>query len=390
MITTAATVLGLLLTLALPIYPDGITPLIAGFLALCGIAGLFGFADRKARYELAIMAPWGAALVIGVLVGSMHNGESQQAIEDALPYLLFIIGLIGGRGTGRSARRVLQAGLWVCVIDSIVSIALMDSFAAGVRSTFNYYKITAGLPLVGLYLAAVLRDTAPPSRSARSKWVLHAAVAVVMIVGIVLSVTRGMLIGWILGVVVAAYVRKPSQALMGLTVLLVALVVWSSAFAELGNEYLRFGQGSTIEGRFREVEAAWAGFVAAPFFGQGLGAMVDVDGFHKAFVHNLAAYQLWKFGILGTMLLLVPLLALARELGGASRKLRAHALGGAVAVLAYLVTCAAYKTYYLVWILGAVVGASLSFFEHHRAKGNVRAVGRASAANSERLAGQRR
>ncbi|MFO0637149.1 MAG: hypothetical protein U0168_30355 [Nannocystaceae bacterium] len=365
-ITMAATAAALVLTLVLPIYPDGITPLIAAFFGLCGVGGLFGLADRRARYELAIMAPWAAALIIGVIVGSMHNGESQQAVEDALPYGLFVVGLVCGRGSARP-RWLLQVLLWVCVADSVVSIASMESYGAGVRSTFTYYKITAGLPLVGLYCASVLRDTPTSPARRRARLLLHVAVVVALVAAIILSVTRGMLIGWILGVVVAAYVRKPSQALLGLTLLLFAVTVWSSAFTEIGTEYLRFGQESTIEGRFREVESAWEGFVAAPFFGQGLGALVDVDGFHKAFVHNLAAYQLWKFGIVGTGLLAVPLLALARELGGTQRRLRAHALGGAAAVLAYLVTCAAYKTYYLVWILGAVVGISLSFFEQHRA-----------------------
>lgn len=368
LITTLATAVALGMTVVLPIYPEGIDPLIAAFLGMCAIAGVFGLGDRKARYELAIMAPWGAAIVLGILVGSIHHGESQQAIEDALPYALFVLGLVAGRGVSRP-RLVLRVALVACVIDSVVSLWLMESFAPGVRSTYTYYKITAGLPLVGLYVAAVLRAT-PPAGATRhaGHWLVHAAIVVVMIAGIVLSVTRGMVLGWLLGIVVTSYVRKPSQALMGLVVVLVAILVYSSAVAEIGVEYLRLGQESTIEGRFREVEEAWEGFVAAPMFGQGLGATVDVDGFRKAFVHNMAAYQLWKFGLVGNALLVVPLFALVRELGPAPRHLRAFALGGGASVLAYLVTCAAYKTYYLVWVLGAVVGLSLTYFENLRAR----------------------
>jgi hypothetical protein len=363
LITTLATALALALTVVLPIYPEGITPEIAAFLGLCGIAALFGLADRKARYELAIMAPWGAAIVLAILVGSVHNGESQQAIEDALPYALFVIGLVAGRGIG-SPRLVLRVALWACVVDSVVSLYLMESFAPGMRSTYTYYKITAGLPLVGLYLASVLRETAEPAARRKSwAWLVHLAIVVVMIAGIVFSVTRGMLLGWILGAVVTSYVRKPSQALMGLCVALLALLAYSSTFAEFGTEYLRFGQETTIEGRFREVEEAWEGFVDAPMFGQGLGATIEVDGFRKAFVHNMAAYQLWKFGLVGNALLVVPLFAVLRELRHTRRRLRAFALGGSISLLAYLVTCAAYKTYYLVWMLGAVVGTSLTFFE---------------------------
>lgn len=368
LITTFATAVALGMTVVLPIYPEGIDPMIAAFLGICAVAGLFGLGDRNARYELAIMAPWGVAVLLGILVGSIHHGESQQAVEDALPYALFVLGLVAGRGAGKP-RLVLQVALWACVIDSVVSLWLMESFEAGVRSTYTYYKITAGLPLVGLYLAGLLRET--PARGPRRRtgaWLVHGALVLVMVAGIILSVTRGMLLGWFIGIVVASYVRKPSHALMGLTVVLVAVLIYSSAVAELGTEYLRLGQESTIEGRFREVEEAWEGFVAAPMFGQGLGATIDVDGFHKAFVHNMAAYQLWKFGLVGNALMVVPLFALVRELGPAQRRLRALALGGGASMLAYLVTCAAYKTYYLVWVLGAVVGASLSYFEILRAR----------------------
>jgi len=313
------------------------------------------------------------------LVGSIHHGESQQAVEDALPYALFVLGLVAGRGVGHP-RMVLQIALWACVIDSVVSLWLMESFEAGVRSTYTYYKITAGLPLVGIYLAGLLRETPPPGdRKPTRAWLVHAVLVMVMVAGIIFSVTRGMLLGWFIGIVVASYVRKPSHALMGLTVVLVGLLIYSSAVAELGTEYLRLGQESTIEGRFREVEEAWEGFVAAPMFGQGLGATIDVDGFHKAFVHNMAAYQLWKFGLVGNALMVVPLFALVREVGPARRRLRALALGGGASMLAYLVTCAAYKTYYLVWVLGAVVGVSLSYFELLRAR--ERAAAQRTAAN---------
>jgi len=367
-ITTLAVVAGLLLTLALPIYPEGLEPSILAFLGLAALAGTFGLAQRSARYELAIMAPWAAAILLGILVGSIHNGESQQAVEDALPYALFVLGLVAGRGIG-SPRLALRIGLWVCIADTIVSLVLMESFAPGMRSTFTYFKITAGLPLVGLYLAAVLRETASGPARQRGHWLLHAAIVLVLVAGILFSVSRGMLLGWLLGLAVATYVRKPSQALLAVTLVLLGMLLWSSAFAEFGAEYLRLGQEETITGRFREVESAWEGFVASPMFGEGLGALVEVDGFRKAFVHNMAAYHLWKFGLVGCVLLALPLVAISRELRRHPRRLRALAIGAASGVLGYLVTCAAYKTYYLVWIYGVVIGASLTYFaELARAK----------------------
>ena len=365
-ITTLSTLLGLGMTLVLPIYPEGIEPLILAFMIACAVAAVFGLADRSARHELAVMAPWALALLLGVLVGSLHHGESLQAIEDVLPYLLFVMGLVAGRGAG-APRRILQLGLWVCVIDSVISLWLMESFTAGVRSTFTYYKITAGLPLVGLYLAAVLRETPEPHAQRRHRaWLGQAILVTTLVLGLVFSVTRGMMLGGLLMVALSSYIRRPSQSLLFAALALLGLLAWSSAFAEFGVQYFRLGQEGTIVGRFREVEVAWEGFVAAPLFGQGLGALADVDGFKKAFVHNMAAYHLWKFGLVGSTLLVLPLVAIARELRTHNRSLRGHALGAAAGVVGYLVTCAAYKTYYLVWIYGAVVGASLSHFSGWR------------------------
>lgn len=372
MITTAAAVLAMLLTLILPIYPEGITPLIAAFLGLAALAGLFGLLSRAARRELLVMSPWVLALVGGLLIGSLRNGESRQALEDSLPYLLFGVGLIAGRGA-RQPRLVLLATLAVCVVDSIVSLYKMPSFEVGMRSTYTYFKITAGLPLVGLFLAPVLRHTDPRGRSPLLlSRPLEAAIIVVLFAGLVMSVSRGMLLGWVCGALVAAYIRKPSQVLASGLILVVVFVGYSSSFADFGTRYLRFEAASTVEGRFREIETAWQTFVDYPMFGAGLGAMFEVDGFYKAFVHNMGAYHLWKFGLVGTTLLAVPLLVVGRQLRRAPVVARSYAVGGAVAVVAYLVTCAAYKTYYLVWIYGVVAGAGISWLAEWNLRRNAR------------------
>jgi|GEM_PF-2424735 len=362
MITTAAAVIGLLLTLVLPIYPEGITPLIALFLGLAGLAGAFGLLSRASRRELMVVAPpWTIAIVSGLLIGSLRNGESRQALEDTLPYMLFLIGLLAGRGA-RAPRMVLVVALWVCVIDSIVSLYMMPSFGVGMRSTYNYFKITAGLPLVGLFLAPVLRHTDPKGRSPLLlSRPIEAAMVVVLFIGMVMSVSRGMMLGWVCGLAIAAYVRKPSQVVLGILIVASVAVVYSSTFADLGSRYLRFEAASTVEGRFREIETAWNTFVEYPLFGAGLGAMFEVDGFYKAFVHNMAAYHLWKFGLVGTAMLIAPLLLVGRQLRRAPVVARSYAIGGAIAVTAYLVTCAAYKTYYLVWMLGVIVGSGVSW-----------------------------
>jgi O-antigen ligase len=328
---------------------------------LSGLGLVFGSLRRSARHDLTILGGWAPALLIAFFVGSFRHGEGRQALEDSLPYLLFVFGLVAGRGVHRP-RAVLVAALWVCVADTAVSIALMPSFEPGMRSTYEYHKITAGFPLIGMYLASMLHRTRNSARALDSRVVMIALV-LFFVVGILLTVSRGMILAAVLGVGVAAYIRRPSHVLLAGVALLVALIVYSSTVADIGAQYFRLEQSETIEGRFREIDQSWEAFARHPLFGEGLGAMVEVDGFKKAFVHNMAAYHLWKFGAVGTLLLAFPLVALGKRLRPHPREIRAIALGGAVTVIAYLITCAAYKTYYLVWTYGVVTGASFSWFE---------------------------
>lgn len=361
MVTSAIVILGVLLTLVLPIYPQGIEPLIALFLALAGAGAVLGLMRRAARRELMVLLPWLFALLLAMLVGSVRQGDAQQAVEDGLPYLLFMMGMVAGRAAARP-RAVLLAMLVACVGDTLVSLYMMPSFEVGVRSTYNYFKITAGLPLVGLYLSTLLRHTDPHGRPPRlTAHPLHLVAYALLLVGLFASVSRGMILGYLIGLLVTAYVRRPSQVLLASLVLGLVLLAWSSTFLEVGERYLRLGASGTIEGRFDEIESAWATFLRYPLVGAGLGATFEVEGFQKAFVHNMAAYHLWKFGLVGSAILVLPLWVTARQLGAATRAERAIALGGALSCIAYLVTCAAYKTYYLVWAYGVVAGATLSW-----------------------------
>jgi hypothetical protein len=361
MVTSAIVIFGVLLTLVLPIYPQGIEPLIAVFMALAAAGALMGLMRRAARRELMVLSPWLFALLLATLVGGVRQGDGQQATEDSLPYFLFMMGMVAGRAAARP-RAILVATLLACVGDSLVSLYMMPSFEAGMRSTYNYFKITAGLPLVGLYLSTLLRHTDPegrrPSLPSRP---LHLLAYAILLVGLFASVSRGMILGFFIGLIITAYIRRPSQVLLVSLVVCLGLLAWSSVFLEVGETYLRLGASGTIEGRFDEIETAWATFLRFPLLGAGLGATFNVEGFHKAFVHNMAAYHLWKFGLLGSAILAMPLFIVARQLGRASRTERAIALGGALSCIAYLVTCAAYKTYYLVWTYGVVAGATLSW-----------------------------
>ncbi|MCX4247883.1 O-antigen ligase family protein [Paraliomyxa miuraensis] len=361
MVTSAIVILGVLLTLVLPIYPQGFEPSIGLFLVLAGLGGMMGLMRRAARRELMVLSPWVVALMLAMLVGGMRQGESRQALEDCLPYLLFMIGLVAGRGAARP-RTILVAVLVACLGDSLVSLYKMPSFEPGIRSTYNYFKITAGLPLVGVFASTLLRHTdsngRSPSLATRPG---HLVAYGLMLVALFASVSRGMMLGYVIGLLFTAYIRRPSQVLMASLVVSVGLLAFSSVFLELGEKYLRLRSSGTIEGRVDEIESAWATFLQYPLLGAGLGATFVVDGAHKAYVHNMAAYHLWKFGLVGSGILAMPLFVIGRQLSASGRDERAIAIGGGLSVIAYLITCAAYKTYYLVWILGVVVGATISW-----------------------------
>lgn len=355
MLATLAVLCGLALTLALPIYPDGVTPMIGLFLGLCVVGGIAGQVRRPARQLFVLLLPWGFALLLAFLIGGLRGAAPRQALEDVLPYALFAGGLWAGRGAS-NPRKVLQVALAVCLADTLVSLWRMPSFEPGMRSTYFYFKITAGLPIVGLYIVGLFYATAR-----RRRLVFSVVLATILCLGIVMSVSRGMIIASVFGLVVAAHVRKPSLLwLFGIAVAFV-VVVYASTLADVGERYFRLGQASTVDGRFREIRAALGAFAEHPLFGSGLGTNLEVDGVPVAYVHNVLAYHLWKFGLFGCAALALPLLAMGQSLWRANIATRAVCLGCVAAVGAYLATSAAFKTYYLVWIYGVVAGAGLTW-----------------------------
>lgn len=354
--TTLLAAAAMLLTLALPTFPDGLTIPIVGFLGLVGLAGLGGFLrSAAARAELALLAPWLLALGLGLMVGLLRGNPLGQALEDALPYMLFGLGLCAGRGASRPSW-LLGVILLVCLADGVISLARMPSFDLGrVRSTFNYFKVIAGHLLVGVYCAAFLYRQ---DRGRLERALLAAALAA-MVLAIIATVSRGMVLGLVLGLLTALYVRRPARGLLvgGVGALLVLLFT-ASAF-DFGAQYLRLGNQATVDGRVREIGLCLEYFVRMPVFGAGLGAEFVVDGFVVSYVHNMLAYHLWKFGLVGSALFAMPVWALARQALRREGPLRATILGGAVSMLVYLVTAAAYKSYFLVPMLGMTIGASL-------------------------------
>lgn len=356
MLTTLFAAAAMVLTLVLPTFPEGLTIPIILFLGLVGLAGLGGFLrSGAARAQLALLVPWALALVLGLVVGTVRGNLLGQALEDALPYLLFALGLCAGRGSGRP-QLVLAAVLGVCLVDGLISLVRMPSWDLGeMRSTYNHFKVIVGHSLVGVFCAVFLRQLRP------EPWLrgLCAGAVAILVVSVIATVSRGMMLALVFGWLTTLYVRRPSRGLLVLAVAVVIASVFAATLMDLGVEYLRLGNQATVDGRVREIAECLATFASMPGFGAGLGAEFVVDGFYVSYVHNMLAYHLWKFGLVGSTLLALPVLSLARQALRTPRSLRSTILGGASGVLVYLVTAASYKSYFLVPMIGLVVGASL-------------------------------
>lgn len=356
MFTTFFAVAAMALTLALPTFPDGLTIPITMFLGLVGLAGLGGFLRSKsARTQLALLVPWVVALVLGLAVGTIRGNPLAQAVEDALPYVLFTLGLCAGRAVSRP-QWVLWVVLAVCVLDGVISLVRLPSWDIGhVRSTYNHFKVIAGHLLVGVYCAAFLARLSQ-SRVARA---LCAASMAILLLSVVATASRGMLLGLALGLITALYMRRPARGILFTGAAIVVGVVFATALMDLGVQYLRLGNQGTVDSRVDEIGECLDAFRRMPVFGAGLGAEFIIDGRYVSYVHNMLAYHLWKFGLIGSTLFALPVLSLARQALRTAPLLRATIFGGAVSVLVYVVTAASYKSYFLVPMVGMVVGASL-------------------------------
>lgn len=356
MLTTLFAVAAMALTLALPTFPERLTIPIAMFLGLVGLAGLGGFLrSSAARAQLTLLVPWVVALLLGLGVGTIRGNPMGQALEDALPYVLFALGLCAGRGAGRP-QLLLWVILAVCLADGVISLVRLPSWDIGrVRSTYYHFKVIVGHSLVGLFCAVFLRQVV---RRPALRGICAASLAV-LVIAVMATVSRGMVLGMILGWLTTLYVRKPARGLLVLGSAVVVVSVFAATLMDLGVQYLRLGNQATVDGRVREIAECLDVFTSMPLLGAGLGAEIVIDGFYVSYVHNMLAYHLWKFGLLGSTLFALPVLSLARQALRTPLALRATIYGGAVSVIVYVITAASYKSYFLVPMVGMVVGAAL-------------------------------
>jgi hypothetical protein len=255
------------------------------------------------------MSPWLVALGLGLLVGIIRGNPMGQALEDALCYVLFVLGC--APGAGRRGRRGCCGRCWSCAWStwrSLWSACRATTCRSTARRTYHF-KVILGHPLVGILLrgaAAAAQRRAGGSRAA------DGAIGF-LIIGVIATVSRGMVLGMVLGGLTVLYVRKPARGLIIGAVAAVLVAAFAATLFELGQQYLRLGNQATVDGRVREISECLTYFTRMPVFGAGLGAEFVIDGFVVSYVHNMLAYHLWKFGLVGSALFALPLLGLARQ-----------------------------------------------------------------------------
>lgn len=356
MFTTFFAATATVLTFFLPALPEGLSIPITLFLGLVVLAGFGGFLrSAAARAQLTLLLPWMVALVLGVGVGTVRGNHMVQTLEDALPYLLFALGLCAGRAAARPLL-LLAAAMLVAVADGIVSLVRMESWDLSTyRSTYSYFKLVVGHALVGLFCASFLLHFVR-GRLARRLCAISRAI---LLVAVIATVSRGMVLGVALGWLASLSVRSPRRGAVVVVAGILGVVAFATVLSDFGVQYLRFGQQGTVDARVQEIEECLHVFAGSPIFGAGLGAEFLVHGHHVSYVHNMLAYHLWKFGLLGSALFALPLFSLTRLALRTPLHLRATILSGAVSVLVYVITAASYKSYILVPMTGIVVGASL-------------------------------
>lgn len=356
MFTTVFAAAAMVLTLVLPTFPQGLTIGITMFLLLLVLAGFGGFLrSGAARAQLTLLMPWMVALMLGLGVGTVRGNALGQTLEDALPYLLFALGLCAGRAASHP-RVLLAAVLLVALVDGVASLVLMPTWdLSRYRSVYNYFKLVVGHPLVGLFCASFLLHFARRRWSRR----LCAFSRAILVVVVIATVSRGMVLAMVLGWLTSLSVRSPRRGAALVAAGVVVVLVFATVLSDLGVTYLRMGQQATVNARVLEIEACLAMFAELPIVGGGLGAELEVHGHHVSYVHNMLAYHLWKFGLVGAALFALPIFSLTRQALRTPLPLRATILSGAVSVLVYVVTAASYKSYLLVPMVGIVVGAAL-------------------------------
>jgi O-antigen ligase len=361
----------LLSIMAIPQIPEDALWLAAFWAAGAGLAAVLriaarGYVDRTILLVLAITC---LVVFIAFCRGLTEGNDEFQVARDSVPYVLFSAGILAGMSSTLLARSLWT--LWfVSFVESLRSILFTDIravFALTSRSTFLIRKITSGFPLMTLYAAAM----AP--RKFTSRALVLTTTIPVAATAILLTRQKGMILS-LMAFAILSF-RRTTIFITFLIVIVAGLSIpfWFSATPDTTiyiMDFLRIAPepSDNFDVRLSEWTYVLHLLKQNPFFGTGLGSVFfdPASNHDKAYVHNIVAYHLWKFGLIGTILLFFAVgiifwQILLLRFDSSSSPIPRLAIAASVSFLVYLSTTAAFKLYFVSWFIGLFL--SLTF--HH-------------------------
>lgn len=243
-----------------------------------------GLAIRRSKINSPLLILIFYFLFLNPLLSVLYGNDFQRIMLTALPFVMLVVYyLISMQNLGviQTRRLIMAFGISGVIISGMVVLNyfLGDTSATDFRSTNIEGSRTLTLPLIPM--AGVLFLSLVLTTQRRRTMIVYVALAAICIVAVIMTVTRAMLIAYIVGVAIVLWRltsgssnhqrRRVLKLVTIFTVLVVLLAIpfFSSWLNRLdsGNE----GDVATILGRFDEYSAFLEGFYSSPIFGQGLG-----------------------------------------------------------------------------------------------------------------------
>lgn len=254
--------------------------------AVVGVAWLFTDGWTIFRKELAVLllilfvysgaSALGCWTGIGFCIGWLH---AQEVYVLAAGLLLYVCGIAAAGRTGRGATVVHGAALGSFVTAALIVLATRDHLAVEIRPQFPPLLIERNdlAPLVAwmFFVYGLLRS------AAEGKLTRYFAYPSVLVVAGLLSLaTQSRLVAMIsvLGAIAFAPIDRRSGWLWAMIGIAVAclLAVEHQQLEQLVRRVLLAEGGPSVATRFFLWSAGWKMFVAAPWFGHGLGGFSEL------------------------------------------------------------------------------------------------------------------
>lgn len=319
-------------------------------LLIC-LAAAFGQAGRSsaARYWPRFILPLWILVGFSALSTALHNSVSQ--FSTVAQFLLVAVVLTG---TARwrwvtPAKVHRDVKFVVLILSSLIGASLAVGIGGDPRA-FGFFENLAGVFVNVNYLGLACALTIPASLSIALTggrlWSLFAVISVAAAAALILSGSRGSLVGAVAGTVVVLAVSSRSRELSGRAQAMAVLIVCAGAGAFIlgGSSFFsRESRGADITSGRLEI---WANILdTSGFWGQGAlstqvadvvftpeGAFLD----QSLAAHNLVLEAYSGLGLIGASIVVVLLIAPIAGRSGYPE--RTAAIGAYVALLVYETT----------------------------------------------------